>query len=88
MDAAHLVISGRVQGVWYRASAREAAMRIGVTGWVRNLPNGDVEAFAEGDRDDLERFIEWCRQGPPHARVERVDVRRTEPERHAAFQIR
>lgn len=88
MVAAHLVISGRVQGVWYRASAREAALRFGVTGWVRNLPNGDVEAFAEGNRDDVERFIDWCRQGPPHARVDRVDVKWMEPERHAAFQIR
>ncbi|MCL4234790.1 MAG: acylphosphatase [Deltaproteobacteria bacterium] len=88
MDAAHLMISGRVQGVWYRASAREAALRIGVAGWVRNLPTGDVEAFVEGERDAVNAFIDWCRQGPPHARVDRVDVTRSEPGRHTAFQIR
>ncbi|GAB4175312.1 MAG: acylphosphatase [Geothermobacteraceae bacterium] len=70
----HLVISGKVQGVWYRASTREAAVKLGVTGWVRNLPDGRVEAVAEGDRKQLEQLIAWCRQGPPAARVDDIVI--------------
>ncbi len=73
-----LVVSGRVQGVFYRATALETAQRLGLTGWVRNLPGGGVEAVAEGPREAVEEFVEWCRQGPPAARVEDVDTRWTE----------
>ncbi|MBL8952427.1 MAG: acylphosphatase [Myxococcaceae bacterium] len=69
---AHLVISGLVQGVSYRASARFEAQRLKLTGWVRNLANGDVEAVAEGDPADIEQFVTWCRRGPEEARVESV----------------
>jgi acylphosphatase len=68
----HLVIRGLVQGVSYRASARAEALRLQLTGWVRNLPNGDVEALAEGDRTRVEQFVAWCRQGPEEAQVESV----------------
>ena len=67
---AHLVITGLVQGVSYRASARFEAQRLKLTGWVRNLPNGDVEALAEGGPTHIEQFITWCRRGPEEARVE------------------
>ncbi|MFZ5445449.1 MAG: acylphosphatase [Myxococcota bacterium] len=70
----HLRITGLVQGVSYRASARDAAHRLGVSGWVRNLPNGDVEALAEAAPERIERFIAWCRRGPEEARVEAVTV--------------
>ncbi|RMF75805.1 MAG: acylphosphatase [Alphaproteobacteria bacterium] len=70
----HLLVSGKVQGVWYRASTREEAVKLGVTGWVRNLPDGRVEAVAEGSREQLEQLISWCRQGPPAARVDDVTV--------------
>lgn len=71
----HLFVSGRVQGVGYRYSAVGAARRIGgLTGWVRNLDDGRVEAVAEGPREKLEELIAWCRVGPPSARVEGVEV--------------
>lgn len=70
----HLVISGYVQGVWFRASAQEEARRCGVFGWVRNRGDGSVEAVAEGEEADLAEFIRWCHQGPEGAQVENVDV--------------
>jgi len=72
---AELTISGRVQGVFYRVSAVEAAREIGVTGWVRNERDGRVSAVVEGARADVERLIAWCRQGPPAAHVTGVEVR-------------
>jgi acylphosphatase len=68
----HLVIRGLVQGVSYRAAARAEAQRLQLTGWVRNLPNGEVEALAEGDAARVKQFAAWCRQGPSEARVEAV----------------
>jgi len=70
-----VVISGRVQGVFYRASAQQEAMRLGLVGEVRNLPDGSVEAIAEGLRERIEDFIAWCRRGPPAAEVDNVRVR-------------
>ena len=75
---AHLIISGRVQGVYYRYSTQQEAMRLGLTGWVRNLPNGNVEAAVEGNEATVERMIEWCRQGPAGARVSEVEQTLTE----------
>ena len=72
--ARRFVISGRVQGVGFRWFAEAAAAREGVHGWIRNLPDGRVEAQAEGDAEALERFERALRQGPPSARVETVDV--------------
>lgn len=71
---AHLIVSGRVQGVWYRAETRKAADTFGVCGWVRNRRDGTVEAVAEGDRTNVISLINWCRTGPPLSRVEKVDV--------------
>ncbi|MGV3624482.1 MAG: acylphosphatase [Archangium sp.] len=70
----HLVITGLVQGVSYRASTRDEATRLGVKGWVRNLANGDVEAMAEADGAVVDRLITWCKRGPEEARVEEVKV--------------
>lgn len=75
MTRARLTIRGRVQGVFYRASARDEALRLGLSGEVRNLDSGDVEAVVEGPREQIEAFIAWCRKGPPSARVENVEVR-------------
>jgi acylphosphatase len=72
---AELVITGRVQGVFYRGSAQDEAERLGLTGEVRNRPDGAVEAVVEGPKDRVEEFIAWCRRGPPSARVEEVEVR-------------
>ncbi len=71
---AHVWITGRVQGVFFRAYTRDAAQLIGVTGWVRNLPDGRVEAVFEGEADKVERMIEWCYEGSPLGRVHRVEV--------------
>ncbi|TMA27228.1 MAG: acylphosphatase [Deltaproteobacteria bacterium] len=75
MSRADLLISGRVQGVFYRASAQQEALRLGLTGEIRNVPGGDVEAVVEGPKERIEEFIGWCRRGPPAAQVEDVRVR-------------
>jgi acylphosphatase len=72
--ARRFVISGRVQGVGFRYFAQNAAAREGVTGWVRNLPDGRVEAFVEGDEDAVTRVERTLRSGPAGARIETVDV--------------
>ena len=68
-------MSGRVQGVAFRWSAREAATRLGVAGWVRNLDDGRVEAWIEGPGDAVDAMLAWCGEGPPAARVTNLDVR-------------
>ena len=71
---AHAIISGRVQGVFFRMETKRAADRIGVSGWVRNQRDGTVEAMFEGDRDKVDAVLEWCNQGPPSAKVTDVNV--------------
>lgn len=70
----HVWVSGIVQGVFYRASTAEVARSAGLNGWVRNLPDGRVEAVLEGPRDAVEHVLEWMRSGPPRAVVEDVDA--------------
>jgi acylphosphatase len=67
-----LIIEGRVQGVWFRESTRRQAFGLGVTGWVRNRPEGSVEVLAEGPEESVRRLAAWCHQGPSAARVTRV----------------
>jgi len=81
-------ISGRVQGVGFRYSARSMASFIGINGFVRNLPNGDVYIEAEGNLRQLEDFITWCRQGPPRAKINVVDVYDGEVEGVEGFGVR
>ena len=71
---AHARISGRVQGVFYRQSTMETARRLGLTGWVRNLPDGCVETVIEGPAETVRDLLTWCQQGPPAAQVTSVDV--------------
>jgi len=71
---AHLYISGRVQGVFYRAFTRNAAVSLGLNGWVRNIPDRRVEAVIEGEKDSIEAFIKKCYIGPPGSRVTDIDV--------------
>jgi acylphosphatase len=72
LERVHVLVIGRVQGVYYRSAASEQAGVLGVTGWVRNLPSGEVELCAEGPRELLSQLVAWCRLGPPAARVEEV----------------
>ncbi len=74
MRRAHIWVSGRVQGVYYRATTCDVARRLRLTGWVRNLPDGRVEIVAEGPEDSLKALIDWCWEGPPLAKVEDVEV--------------
>lgn len=73
------IVSGRVQGVAYRFSAQDEAESLGLVGWVRNLPDGRVEVVAQGRPADVDRLIEWCRRGPPLARVTSVEVEELDP---------
>ena len=82
--ARHFLISGRVQGVGFRYFTQAAAAREGVHGWVCNLPDGSVEAEAEGDADAIERFERALRHGPPGARVDEVEVEAGVPHGRAA----
>jgi acylphosphatase len=70
----HLRISGRVQGVYFRRYMQDEAQRLGVSGWVRNRTDGTVEAVAHGEKEAVERLVEWARKGPPSARVTDVQV--------------
>jgi len=74
MKTQHLHIVGRVQGVWFRESMRSEAERLGVTGWVRNAPDGSVEAVVQGPDTAVDALIAWARIGPPQARVDRIDL--------------
>ncbi len=74
MPCLHLLISGRVQGVWFRESMRQEAQKRGATGWVRNLADGRVEATVCGDAAIIDKMLEWARRGPPMARVTGVET--------------
>ena len=71
---AHVLVGGRVQGVFFRSATQSEAWRWNVKGWVRNLPDGRVEAVFEGEREAVVKLIEFCQRGPPGARVKKVDV--------------
>ncbi len=74
----HLIIEGRVQGVWFRDSTRNEAISLGVSGWVKNRSDGTVEVLAEGPEDQVKKLVLWCHKGPPYAEVIRVQETREE----------
>ncbi len=84
---ANVIVSGRVQGVFYRAETSETARRLGVAGWVRNLPDGRVEAVFEGPQDAVEAIANWCHQGSSRAKVTKVEVEYSQPEGLSGFQV-
>jgi acylphosphatase len=86
--ARRVTVHGRVQGVFFRDSCRAEAAARGVTGWVSNEPDGTVAAHFEGEPHAVEELVEWCRTGPPSARVQRVDVSPAEPAGAARFEVR
>ena len=81
-------IKGRVQGVFFRALTKERADELGVRGFVRNEPDGSVYIEAEADERTLQQFMDWCRQGPPRARVEKLDVNEGDRKDFASFELR
>ena len=82
---ARVVVRGRVQGVFFRVETRERARSLGLSGWVRNTPDGSVEAVFEGDRERIESMLAWCRRGPSLARVDDVQTEWEEPVGEAGF---
>lgn len=74
MQTVNIRVFGRVQGVFFRKSAREKADELGLSGWVRNDRDGSVEIMASGEKDTLDQFIAWCKKGPPMASVESAEV--------------
>jgi len=83
-----VLVSGWVQGVWFRESCREQAVAAGVTGWVRNRADGRVEAVLEGPEPAVDRVVRWCHDGPRRARVEGVEVTAEEPVGETGFGVR
>ncbi|GAA0505720.1 acylphosphatase [Halorubrum aquaticum] len=83
-----MYVSGRVQGVFYRATTRDTARERGVDGWVRNLDDGRVEAVFEGPESAVEAMVEWCHTGSPAAEVDDVDATYGEPEGIDGFEVR
>jgi acylphosphatase len=81
------LISGRVQGVWFRDSLRRLAESLGVAGWARNRPDGRLELWAEGAADAVAKLLDYAREGPPRAAVERVDVEPASPAGHRCFEV-
>jgi acylphosphatase len=83
-----VAVQGHVQGVFFRETTRRRALAEGVAGWVRNQPDGSVEAVLEGERDAVERVVAFLREGPRGARVDWVDVVSEEPEQLTGFEVR
>lgn len=87
MPTAHLIVKGKVQGVFFRASAKEIAQALDLKGWVKNTAEGNVEAMVSGDEDSVQQFIEWCRQGPQHAVVNSLHVKSVTEKSFPDFRI-
>jgi acylphosphatase len=85
---AHVIVRGRIQGVGYRYSTRSRATSLGVGGWVRNRPDGNVEAVFEGLAERVELLLRWCREGPSAAYVDEIEVEWQEPTGEQGFAIR
>ena len=85
--AVHLLIEGKVQGVFYRASAKEKAEKLHIDGWVKNTSEGAVEITCQGEEKSLQEFLAWCRKGPSQAKVETVQVQEVPDENIQGFHI-
>ena len=86
--ALHVPVTGLVQGVFFRAWARDEAQALGVSGWIRNCSDGSVEALVEGDSEAIEELIDLLREGPPGAQVEDVEIEETDREGLSSFEVR
>ena len=87
MPTLHLLIKGKVQGVFYRATAKDVADELGLTGWVKNTRAGDVEAVVSGSDEQVQKFITWCRKGPRRAEVTEVAATELHEEAFAGFSV-
>ena len=87
MPTKHLLIEGKVQGVFFRASAKERAERLQLTGWVKNTPVGNVEVVVSGAEENIATFVEWCKSGPERAKVTGITVRDVEEGTFPGFRI-
>ena len=87
MKCAHLIVSGRVQGVFFRDNTRRKAEELGLTGYAKNLPDGTVEVVAEGNEDKINELIEFIKKGPGIAMVEGINLKHKEPENFKSFKI-
>jgi acylphosphatase len=88
MQRRRVVVQGHVQGVFFRETTKRRALSAGVAGWVRNLPDGSVEAVFEGERAAVERLVDYAREGPRGARVDWVDIEAEEPEGLSGFDVK
>lgn len=88
MTRVRVRVRGRVQGVFFRAEARARAESLGVAGWIGNADDGSVEGVFEGDEEQVESLLAWCRRGPAGARVDEVEAVREEPAGETGFQVR
>lgn len=87
MPTIHLLIKGEVQGVFYRATAKKIADKLNLTGWIKNTKDGNVEAIATGDQQQLDEFINWCKTGPENAEVEDVIITQEEETSFNDFEV-
>jgi acylphosphatase len=89
MQGVHVIIHGKVQGVWFRAWTQDTAKELGITGWVRNLAGGEVETVAQAEQETLDAFLDRLHDGPPLARVKRIDISPCDAdERLKSFKVR
>lgn len=87
-ECAHVFVKGMVQGVFYRSWTEQTARQLGLKGWVKNLPDGRVEALFEGEKSKVEKMVGLCRKGPPHAKVEDVEVKKEPCSGFERFEVR
>ena len=80
LTAKHILVKGEVQGVFFRKSAKQVAEALNITGWVKNTAEGYVEIFAQASVDEVDQLVEWCKQGPPKAYVQEVEVNDAKPD--------
>lgn len=87
MQSVHLIISGKVQGVFYRATAKKKAEELHINGWIKNTVNGDVEAMVTGKKEEIDQFVEWCKSGPDRAIVTGVKMHQAALQRFESFRV-
>jgi acylphosphatase len=83
-----IVVSGKVQGVFFRASAKEKAEQLNIKGFAQNQSDGSVRIEAEGDEENLKQFVDWCRMGPPRAQVTNIEIREGDLKNYSRFEIK